>query len=70
MIPQADSGKSIQLLLVEDDDVDQEKIIRLLKKASLPFNIVTATSAAKAVDLVKQHIFDFVILDYRNHSAK
>ncbi|WP_062065194.1 two-component system response regulator [Cellvibrio sp. OA-2007] len=64
MIINTKNKKTIKLLLVEDDDVDQEKITNLLLKSPASINIVTATSAEKTEQLITQHNFDFVILDY------
>lgn len=61
--------KSIQLLLVEDDDVDLEKILRLLRKIPLPIIIAEATSASQTLALINQQNFDCAILDYQLKDA-
>jgi diguanylate cyclase (GGDEF)-like protein/PAS domain S-box-containing protein len=59
------SDKIIMLLLVEDDDVDLEKILRLLNKTLLKLTIVEATSATQTLALINSQQFDCVILDYQ-----
>ncbi len=54
----------INLLLIEDDDVDIEKILRLLRKTFLQLTIVEATSAAQTLRLINEQEFDCAILDY------
>jgi diguanylate cyclase (GGDEF)-like protein/PAS domain S-box-containing protein len=59
------SDKIIMLLLVEDDDVDLEKTLRLLNKTLLKLTIVEATSATQTLALINSQQFDCVILDYQ-----
>jgi diguanylate cyclase (GGDEF)-like protein/PAS domain S-box-containing protein len=63
------SDNIINLLLVEDDDVDLEKIVRLLHKTLLKFNIVTSTSAVQTLNLINKQEFDCAILDYQLNDA-
>lgn len=63
------ADRNIQLLLVEDDDVDMEKIVRLLHKTDLPLTIAEATSASQTLELLKLHNFDCAILDYQLKDA-
>lgn len=63
------SDKPINILLVEDDDVDLEKILRLLKKALLKLTIVEAASAAETLELINNQQFDCAILDYQLKDA-
>ncbi len=57
--------RPVSLLIIEDDDVDLEKIKRLLQKGALNVTITTATSSNQALELVNQHTYDCAILDYR-----
>lgn len=59
------SDRVINLLLVEDDDVDLEKILRLLHKTLFKLTIVEATSAAQTLELINTQQFDCAILDYQ-----
>lgn len=58
------SDKPINLLLVEDDDVDLEKIVRLLQKSKLKLTIFGCDSAAKTLEMIQGRQFDCAILDY------
>lgn len=58
------SDKAINLLLVEDDDVDLEKIVRLLKKSELKITIFGCHSAMQTLEVIKGRQFDCAILDY------
>ncbi|MCE3254192.1 MAG: hypothetical protein K0Q67_3212, partial [Cellvibrio sp.] len=61
--------QSINLLLIEDDDVDLEKIRRLLRKTILQLTIVEASSAAETLSLIDNQEFDCAILDYHLKDA-
>ncbi|MES2823018.1 MAG: EAL domain-containing protein [Pseudomonadota bacterium] len=61
--------KPIQLLVIDDDDVDREKILRLLKKVPMHFNISQGASAKEAMALLLQQQFDCAILDYHLQDA-
>jgi len=63
------SEKIITLLLVEDDDVDLEKILRLLRKTSLKLTIIKSMSAEEALALISNYQFDCAILDYQLRDA-
>lgn len=69
MILENVSEKPIHLLLVEDDDVDLEKILRLLKQTLLKLTIVEANSAAQTLTLITKQQFDCAILDYQLKDA-
>ncbi len=58
-------NKSLLLLVIEDDDVDMEKITRALRKTLLKLRIMESTSASHAEMLLQQHPFDCVIIDYQ-----
>lgn len=55
----------LSLLLIEDDDVDREKIRRLLNKCTFNVALIESTSAAQVMELLKHHQFDCAILDYQ-----
>jgi len=69
MMPDNISDKPVNILLVEDDDVDLEKILRLLRKTLLKLTIVEATSAAETLELINSQQFDCAILDYQLKDA-
>ncbi|HSC69156.1 MAG TPA: EAL domain-containing protein [Cellvibrio sp.] len=69
MVHKDTSDKAINLLVVEDDDVDLEKILRLLKNTLLKLTIVEAKSAAQTLLLIDNQNFDCAILDYRLKDA-
>lgn len=60
---------AIKVLVVDDDDVDLEKTLRLLRKIPLIIDVSAANSAKEAIAFLKDHIFDCVILDYRLNDA-
>lgn len=53
------------VLIVDDDDVDRERLVRLLERNSLPVKISQADSKASALDALKQGLFDVVFLDFK-----
>jgi len=55
----------LRMLVVDDDDVDRERVRRLLTRGALDVDIVEASSGEEALALVRQHAFDCVVLD--NH---
>lgn len=62
-------NKSLLILLIEDDDVDLEKINRLLRKTLLNLRIMESTSAKHAQRLLEQYQFDCAIVDYQLKDA-
>lgn len=60
-----DYNRTIRLLVADDDDVDREKVQRLLSKLPLQFKIVCAASGQDALNLLRQQTYDCVLLDYR-----
>jgi len=52
------------VLVVDDDDVDREKIIRLLGKSELPLQVVESSSAKSAFEMLSQSKFNCAIIDY------
>lgn len=57
--------QAVRLLVVDDDDVDRDKLRRLLARDERPFEIVEATSGREAIERLRAFDFDCVILDYR-----
>lgn len=55
---------SYSVLVIEDDDVDREKILRLLKKSDISLNIFEESSAIDALKTLKTEEFNCVIVDY------
>jgi PAS domain S-box-containing protein len=55
----------VHLLVVDDDDVDRERVLRLLGRTALSFDAMEASNSADALNLLREHEFDCVMLD--NH---
>ncbi len=55
----------VHLLVVDDDDVDRERVLRLLGRTSLSFEAMEAASSADALSLLREHEFDCVMLDHQ-----
>lgn len=60
---------SIKVLVIDDDDVDREKILRLLKKIPLQVQVKEGSSAKEAIEFINQFQFDCAILDYQLKDA-
>ena len=54
---------AIHLLVVDDDDVDRERVLRLLTRADWDVHSMQAANGADALRLVREHEFDCVMLD-------
>jgi PAS domain S-box-containing protein len=54
---------SIRLLVVDDDDVDRERVLRLLTRSNLNVRAMEAATGAEALRMVREHEFDCVMLD-------
>lgn len=59
------SALPMHLLVVDDDDVDRERVLRLLGRSTLRFDAKEAASSADALQLLREHEFDCVMLDHR-----
>ncbi len=57
--------KILSVLVVDDDDVDREKIMRLLHKTNYKINIIESSSTASALQLMEKQQFNCAILDYQ-----
>jgi PAS domain S-box-containing protein len=53
----------VHLLVVDDDDVDRERVLRLLSRTALKFDAMEASSSTDALNLLRRHEFDCVMLD-------
>ncbi|MCB1772582.1 MAG: EAL domain-containing protein [Gammaproteobacteria bacterium] len=55
----------VRVLIVDDDDVDRERIRRYFRKAELDYDVTETQSGAEALALTDQDRFDLILLDYR-----
>ena len=58
-------GAHMSVLVVDDDDVDRERVLRILQHSTLDFSATEAASGWQALDLVQRQPFDCILLD--NH---
>ena len=63
----ADAGvrMAVNVLIVDDDDVDRERLLRMLQRYPAPLHITEASSKAGALAALSEQGFDFVFLDFR-----
>ncbi|SFG00015.1 diguanylate cyclase (GGDEF) domain-containing protein [Novosphingobium sp. CF614] len=56
----------ILALIVDDDDVDRERLARMLERCSRPIQVVEASSQAEALEIIRRPAshFDIVFLDF------
>ncbi len=59
----------IRVMVIDDDDVDREKILRLLSRVPLNMAISQGSSAQDALLLINNEVFNCVILDYQLKDA-
>ena len=64
MLTKEEQESNTRILVVDDDDVDREKISRCLHKAIIPITILDATSGEDALDQTLTEDIDLIILDY------
>ena len=57
-------GETMDVLLVDDDQVDRSAIIRALKKSDLTVNIKEAVTVDQGLELYSKHNYDVILLDY------
>ncbi|MDH5547840.1 MAG: EAL domain-containing protein [Gammaproteobacteria bacterium] len=57
--------KRKHLLVVDDDDVDRERIHRYVKKFKLPLAIIDASSGSAALEQILQNDIDIILIDYQ-----
>ncbi|MDH5301886.1 MAG: EAL domain-containing protein [Gammaproteobacteria bacterium] len=65
MLSNIGGDHKIRIAVVDDDDVDRERICRFLGKISVDAEIVQVTSGKAALALLKEQPFDILLLDYR-----
>jgi diguanylate cyclase (GGDEF)-like protein len=59
----ATPGRALRLLLVDDDDVDRERLRRMLRQTGLAVAIAEAGSGREAIEKLREAEFDCLILD-------
>lgn len=56
--------KSLNYLLIEDDEIERLKFVRVLKKNSYPYKLTEAKNGEEALDILeKQDAPDIILLD-------
>ncbi len=55
----------LRLLLIDDDEIDRQSVIRALRQSAIPPQFVTAATAAQGLKLAAEQPFDAILLDYR-----
>ncbi|MDE1950435.1 MAG: response regulator, partial [Burkholderiales bacterium] len=53
----------LQLLVIDDDEVDRERVLRLLARTPLAIDAMEAASCETALELLRAHEFDCIMLD-------
>lgn len=64
MTKESKIDEQINVLLVEDDDVDSEAVLRYVRAQNLPYHVTCTRSAREAGEYLKDGNFDVVLLDY------
>ena len=57
--------KTIDILLVDDDEVDRMTIMRMLESCDFDTNVAQACDGQSGIDAFETANFDCVLLDYR-----
>lgn len=57
--------KKTRLLIVDDDDVDRERINRYIRKFKLPVFIIDARNGSEALQHILRDEIDLILLDYQ-----
>lgn len=60
-----DAAISLNILLIDDDEVDRQSVIRSLKRGGTLCQVVQAATAADGLRLAAEQQFDAILLDYR-----
>lgn len=63
------AASPLQLLIVDDDDVDRERVRRILGKLHIQSQVAEASTLEKARELLGLQEFDCVFLDYQMGGA-
>lgn len=59
------SNTTLNILLIDDDELDRQTVLRALRQSQLNCRTVQAATAAEGLALASQQQFDAVLLDYR-----
>jgi diguanylate cyclase (GGDEF)-like protein len=62
---ETNEGHVLKLLIVDDDDVDRERLRRMLSKSDIETNISEASSVEDSMNFLSNNNYDCVIVDYR-----
>lgn len=62
---ETNEGHALKLLIVDDDDVDRERLRRMLSKSDIETSISEACSVEDSMDFLSNDDYDCVIVDYR-----
>jgi diguanylate cyclase (GGDEF)-like protein len=58
-------SRHVRILIVDDDDVDRERIRRYFLKAGLSYESIDAESGRQALQLLANQRFDLILLDFQ-----
>lgn len=64
-VVKVNEGHALRLLIVDDDDVDRERLRRMLSKSDVETQVSEASSVEDSMNFLKDGDFDCVIVDYR-----
>lgn len=59
------AAASMKLLIVDDDDVDRERVRRMLNRTDIGAQIEESSNSVHALNHLKDHDYDCIIVDYR-----
>ncbi|MDE8602446.1 EAL domain-containing protein [Marinomonas sp. RSW2] len=62
---EAEVAHALKLLIVDDDDVDRERLRRMLSKSDIDIDISEASSVEDSMTFLDNDDYDCVIIDYR-----
>ena len=57
--------KGIKVMLLDDDKIDQQRMIRMLESSNRGYSIISCSNIDEAVECVEKQSFDIWLLDYR-----
>lgn len=57
--------RALRILIVDDDDLDRERIRRVLMRTALPLTCLEASTGTEAVTLLRSSAVDCILLDHR-----